>query len=166
MAAVPGVREVHDLHVWTVTSGFPALAAHIRIAPDEDPDEVRRRVEAVLNDRFEIDENQGGMIRTRTSILGGDGNDTIVTGAGRDTIVGGNSGDLIRSKGNADLIIGGGGRGRINAGNGNDEIVGGGNYDRIVSGAGVDVLFGQTAVERAFGRDVEGEDLDDDVFLG
>src|SRR3954447_6498605 len=29
MAAVPGVREVHDLHVWTVTAGFPALAAHV-----------------------------------------------------------------------------------------------------------------------------------------
>src|SRR5256885_2388753 len=30
MVAVPGVREVHDLHVWTVTAGFPALAAHVR----------------------------------------------------------------------------------------------------------------------------------------
>jgi cobalt-zinc-cadmium efflux system protein len=54
MAAVPGVREVHDLHVWTVTSGFPALAAHVRVSPDEDVDEVRARVEAVLHDRFEI----------------------------------------------------------------------------------------------------------------
>jgi cobalt-zinc-cadmium efflux system protein len=54
MAAVPGVREVHDLHVWTVTSGFPALAAHVRTAPDEDPEEVRRRIEAVLHDRFDI----------------------------------------------------------------------------------------------------------------
>jgi cobalt-zinc-cadmium efflux system protein len=55
MAAVPGVREVHDLHVWTVTSGFPALAAHVRTAPDADADEVRRRVEAVLHDRFGIE---------------------------------------------------------------------------------------------------------------
>src|SRR4051812_25465550 len=54
MAAVPGVREVHDLHVWTVTSGFPALAAHLRTAPDEDADEVRERVETVLHDRFDI----------------------------------------------------------------------------------------------------------------
>src|SRR3954451_3997004 len=54
MAAVPGVREVHDLHVWTVTSGFPALAAHIRTAPDADVEEVRQRVEAVLYDRFGI----------------------------------------------------------------------------------------------------------------
>ena len=55
MAAVPGVREVHDLHVWTVTAGFPALAAHVRTDPTEDLDDVRSRVEAVLHERFEID---------------------------------------------------------------------------------------------------------------
>ncbi len=54
MAAVPGVREVHDLHVWTVTAGFPALAAHVRTDPCEDMDEIRSRVEAVLHERFEI----------------------------------------------------------------------------------------------------------------
>jgi cobalt-zinc-cadmium efflux system protein len=54
MAAVPGVREVHDLHVWTVTSGFPALAAHVRTQPDEDVDEVRHRVETMLHERFDI----------------------------------------------------------------------------------------------------------------
>lgn len=54
MAAVPGVREVHDLHVWTVTSGFPALAAHVLSDPREDPDEVRRRLEALLGERFGI----------------------------------------------------------------------------------------------------------------
>jgi cobalt-zinc-cadmium efflux system protein len=55
MCAVPGVREVHDLHVWTVTSGFPALAAHIRSDPSELPDEVRERLEAVLHERFGLD---------------------------------------------------------------------------------------------------------------
>jgi cobalt-zinc-cadmium efflux system protein len=55
MCAVPGVREVHDLHVWTVTSGFPALAAHIRSDPSESADEVRERVEAVLRERFGLD---------------------------------------------------------------------------------------------------------------
>ena len=30
LAAQPGVVEVHDLHVWEVTSGFPALSAHVR----------------------------------------------------------------------------------------------------------------------------------------
>jgi cobalt-zinc-cadmium efflux system protein len=54
MAAVPGVREVHDLHVWTVTAGFPALAAHVMAAHDEDADEVRARVERLLHDSFGI----------------------------------------------------------------------------------------------------------------
>jgi cobalt-zinc-cadmium efflux system protein len=55
MCAVSGVREVHDLHVWTVTSGFPALAAHIRTDPNEDAGEVRERLEAVLQDRFGLE---------------------------------------------------------------------------------------------------------------
>src|SRR5204862_7529386 len=55
MVRVPGVREVHDLHVWTVTAGFPALAAHVLTEPTEDVDEVRRRIEAVLADRFSIE---------------------------------------------------------------------------------------------------------------
>jgi len=55
MCRVPGVREVHDLHIWTVTSGFPALAAHIRTEPDEVADEVRERIEAVLHERFGLD---------------------------------------------------------------------------------------------------------------
>jgi cobalt-zinc-cadmium efflux system protein len=54
MAAVPGVREVHDLHVWSVTAGFPALAAHVMTDPSEDVDDVRRRIEAMLSDRFSI----------------------------------------------------------------------------------------------------------------
>ena len=54
MASVPGVREVHDLHVWSVTAGFPALAAHVLTDPAEDVDDVRRRIEAVLADRFDI----------------------------------------------------------------------------------------------------------------
>ncbi|MGB7160147.1 MAG: hypothetical protein WBD40_18920, partial [Tepidisphaeraceae bacterium] len=54
------------------------------------------------DDRFEILEAEGGAIRARTSVLGGDGTDTILTGTGRDTIIGGAGGDLIRTRGNAD----------------------------------------------------------------
>jgi cobalt-zinc-cadmium efflux system protein len=54
MARVEGVREVHDLHIWTVTSGFPALAAHIRTAPHSDVDAIRARVELVLHEEFGI----------------------------------------------------------------------------------------------------------------
>jgi cobalt-zinc-cadmium efflux system protein len=55
MAGVEGVREVHDLHVWTVTSGFTALAAHVRTEPTADMDDVRRRIERALNERFGIE---------------------------------------------------------------------------------------------------------------
>ena len=55
MAAVPGVIEVHDLHVWEVTSGFPALSAHLLAAPDCDALELRNRVERTLRERFGIE---------------------------------------------------------------------------------------------------------------
>ncbi|HEV3093795.1 MAG TPA: cation diffusion facilitator family transporter [Solirubrobacteraceae bacterium] len=48
MAALPGVVEVHDLHVWEVTSGFPALSAHLLVARERDCHELRRQVERKL----------------------------------------------------------------------------------------------------------------------
>jgi cobalt-zinc-cadmium efflux system protein len=47
-----GVVEVHDLHVWTVTSGFPALSAHVLVEPGADCHAARRRLEQVLADNF------------------------------------------------------------------------------------------------------------------
>jgi cobalt-zinc-cadmium efflux system protein len=46
------VVEVHDLHVWTVTSGFPALSAHVLVTPGADCHSARRRLERILSDRF------------------------------------------------------------------------------------------------------------------
>lgn len=54
MAAVPGVREVHDLHVWTITSGFPALSAHVLVGPGEDCHARRRELARLLDDEFGI----------------------------------------------------------------------------------------------------------------
>ena len=54
MAQSPGVVEVHDLHVWEVTSGFPALAAHVRVAPGDDCHSRRRELQAMLGERFDI----------------------------------------------------------------------------------------------------------------
>lgn len=54
MASHPGVGEVHDLHIWEVTSGFPALSAHLLVAPGRDCHELRRQVERLLHDRFHI----------------------------------------------------------------------------------------------------------------
>ena len=49
-----GVVEVHDLHVWTVTSGFPALSAHVLVEPGADCHAARRRLERTLADRFAL----------------------------------------------------------------------------------------------------------------
>ena len=54
LAAMPGIVEIHDLHVWEVTSGFVALAAHVVVAPDDDCHLRRRELQAVLHERFAI----------------------------------------------------------------------------------------------------------------
>jgi cobalt-zinc-cadmium efflux system protein len=52
MAEVEGVVEVHDLHIWTITSGFPALSAHVLVREDDDCHARRRELEAILGDEF------------------------------------------------------------------------------------------------------------------
>ncbi len=52
LAAQPGVLEVHDLHVWEVTSGFPALSAHVVVDPGEECHELRRGLARLLEERF------------------------------------------------------------------------------------------------------------------
>jgi cobalt-zinc-cadmium efflux system protein len=54
IASAPGIVEVHDLHVWEVTSGFPALAAHVLVRPGDDCHGRRRELEALLEERFGI----------------------------------------------------------------------------------------------------------------
>jgi cobalt-zinc-cadmium efflux system protein len=50
-----GVRSVHDLHVWTVTAGFGAIAAHVVVARGSDRDLIRRRLELTLRERYGIE---------------------------------------------------------------------------------------------------------------
>jgi cobalt-zinc-cadmium efflux system protein len=54
LAAQPGVVEVHDLHVWEVTSGFPALSAHVVVGAGEDCHQLRRTLQGVVRERFEV----------------------------------------------------------------------------------------------------------------
>jgi cobalt-zinc-cadmium efflux system protein len=54
MAGHPGVSEVHDLHVWEVTSGFRSLSAHVLVGTRTDCHAVRRDLEALLRDRFAL----------------------------------------------------------------------------------------------------------------
>jgi cobalt-zinc-cadmium efflux system protein len=60
------VVEVHDLHVWEVTSGFPALSAHVLVGRDNDCHAARRGLERLLHDDFALEhttlqvDHQGG----------------------------------------------------------------------------------------------------------
>ncbi len=54
MAARRHVTEVHDLHIWEITSGLPAASAHILVAPGEDCHAVRADLEAFLIDQYGI----------------------------------------------------------------------------------------------------------------
>jgi cobalt-zinc-cadmium efflux system protein len=55
LASAPGVVEVHDLHVWTITSGFPALSAHVLVRPGEDCHARRRELEQLLRVEFGVE---------------------------------------------------------------------------------------------------------------
>jgi cobalt-zinc-cadmium efflux system protein len=54
LAGVPDVREVHDLHVWQIGAGQPALSAHVLVAPEGDCHHTRRALEGLLHDRYGI----------------------------------------------------------------------------------------------------------------
>ena len=54
LAAQAGVVEVHDLHVWEVTSGFPALSAHVVVRAGDDCHHRRRELQTMVQDRFGV----------------------------------------------------------------------------------------------------------------
>jgi cobalt-zinc-cadmium efflux system protein len=55
MASHPHVVEVHDLHVWEVTTEFPTLSAHVLVEPGADCHEIRRELERLLRERFGLE---------------------------------------------------------------------------------------------------------------
>ena len=55
LAGAAGVRRVHDLHVWTLTSGREAMSAHVVVAPDAAPDRILDALHVILHTRFGID---------------------------------------------------------------------------------------------------------------
>jgi len=52
MLAVPHVSDVHDLHVWTIGSGFPSISAHVLVEPGADCHAIRLELARLLADRF------------------------------------------------------------------------------------------------------------------
>jgi cobalt-zinc-cadmium efflux system protein len=55
IVAVHDVREVHDLHVWTLTDGFPVVSAHVLVTAGADCHGLRRELEELLAERFGLD---------------------------------------------------------------------------------------------------------------
>jgi cobalt-zinc-cadmium efflux system protein len=67
LAAQPHVVEVHDLHVWELTAGFPALSAHVLVEREADCHATRRTLQELLRERFglehttlQVDHEDGG----------------------------------------------------------------------------------------------------------
>ncbi len=54
LLAVEGVKDIHDLHVWTISSGREALSAHLDVEKDTPPDEILKRVNVLLEEKFGI----------------------------------------------------------------------------------------------------------------
>jgi cobalt-zinc-cadmium efflux system protein len=54
LASQEGVIEVHDLHVWEVTSGFPALSAHVVVSAGSDCHALRRSLQRLLEESFDL----------------------------------------------------------------------------------------------------------------
>ena len=69
MGEHPGVRNVHDLHVWTITSGFPALSAHVLVAAREDCHQRRAELETILREEFAIDHTTLQVDHVRADVI-------------------------------------------------------------------------------------------------
>jgi cobalt-zinc-cadmium efflux system protein len=54
LLAVPGVRSLHDLHVWAISSGKTSLTVHVVHAPDSDPAALLDALRTVLKEQFAI----------------------------------------------------------------------------------------------------------------
>jgi len=55
LVAVPGVRSVHDLHCWSITTGLVALSCHVRVADERRLGDALAEIRARLHERFGID---------------------------------------------------------------------------------------------------------------
>jgi cobalt-zinc-cadmium efflux system protein len=55
VASLPGVSGIHDLHIWTVTSGFHAMSGHVDLEAGADPEAVRRAVHRLLHNDYDIE---------------------------------------------------------------------------------------------------------------
>lgn len=102
-------------------------------------------------------------------VIGGNGNDSVITGNGDDVICGDGGNDSISSGGGEDRVFGGGGNDTINTGSDHDRAWGGGGNDTLIGSSGNDQLYGGDGTDIIEGRDgndrLKGED-GFDVLIG
>lgn len=55
MASIPGVQQVHDLHVWTLTSGKEAMSGHVVVGNLAAGDQILRDLHTLVHDRFGVE---------------------------------------------------------------------------------------------------------------
>lgn len=55
LLALDHVKNIHDLHVWSITSGFPALSCHLIVDTEADRDQILLQAQKVLQDNFNIE---------------------------------------------------------------------------------------------------------------
>lgn len=82
-----------------------------------------------------------------TSILGGNGSDTLHGGAGADTMDGGNGKDQLFGNLGNDVLRGGKGKDTLDGGDGDDELTGGKGRDSVLGGLGADLFQGDVLIE-------------------
>jgi cobalt-zinc-cadmium efflux system protein len=54
LVAIPGVVEVHDLHVWTITSEFVSLSAHLKVLKDQDARDILRKAHDAISSQYHV----------------------------------------------------------------------------------------------------------------
>jgi len=69
LCAVEGVRQVHDVHAWTITSGFDAVSVHVIATPGVDQHALLHRLEEVLREQFAVTHTTIQVYRDHTSPL-------------------------------------------------------------------------------------------------
>jgi cobalt-zinc-cadmium efflux system protein len=66
MVGVAGVQEIHDLHIWTITSGLDALSAHVVVSIGEDRDVVLGRLQSLLRERWKLEHTTLQIVEERS----------------------------------------------------------------------------------------------------
>ncbi|MHB1837297.1 MAG: cation diffusion facilitator family transporter [Solirubrobacteraceae bacterium] len=69
MAGQPGVTEIHDLHIWEVTSGFPALSAHVLVGVNTQCHEIAHALKQLLHEEFQIEHTTLQVEHENTQLL-------------------------------------------------------------------------------------------------